>query len=244
MLANPLPSKPISINQLVLLSYKRAGLLPVDATVQGANMTQKLEHGRVLLDTILDSLATEGFTARNTELYDLAIVAGSPSYTLPDHLLDAVGDAMFVAVEPDSFDPLRTSGELACKQVDIATWQAITVKDMESTRPQLYAAFRSGVYTELRLWPVPSENGILRLKVVRLLGGNDEGKRPVDLQRYWQDALIWMLAYYLATDSSLPTERCIYLAQVSEAKKVAALRYNTEHVSIQCAVSYPTQWSA
>lgn len=243
MLPSTTPSTPLSINQLVLLSYKRAGILPVEARIDGANMTPKLEHGRLLLDTILDALSADGFIARTLEVYDLPLVAGQPSYSLPEHILDAYGDAMVVVTELEDFDPNRTNGELAVKQVDVATWLAITNKEMESSRPQLYVSFRDRATAQVKLWPIPSDNAVLRLKVIRLFGSNKEGQRPIDLQRYWQDAIVWMLAYYLATDSSMPTERCVYLAQVSEAKKTAALRYAHEHTPITATLSYPTQWS-
>ena len=38
MTANSVPTTPISINTLILLAYKRAGLLPVEARISGANM--------------------------------------------------------------------------------------------------------------------------------------------------------------------------------------------------------------
>ncbi len=48
------PTTPISINQLVLLAYKRAGLVSIETRLSGANLTAKLEHGRQQLDLILD----------------------------------------------------------------------------------------------------------------------------------------------------------------------------------------------
>lgn len=243
MLPSPLPSAPLQINVMILMAYKRAGLLPVEATLSSGNVIPKLEHGRLLLDTILDSLQTEGYLARTLSLHDLTIVAGEPFYTLPDTVLDAYGDAMFIYGDAEDIDPKRTNGEVTVKQVDVATWQALSTTNNQSSWPQLYAAFRDQVNVQVRLWPSPSDNGVLRLKIARLFGGNQDGKRPVDLQRYWQDALIWMLAYYIATDSSVPTERCVYLAQVSEAKKTAALRYGMEQTTIQATVAYSTQWS-
>ncbi len=106
------PSTPISINTLILLANKRAGLLPVEAKLSGANMTPKLEHGRQLLDLIMDGLATEGFMARTMGFYDLPIVAGENTYTLPDTILDVHEDAMFVPSENP--DTVHTTGELVC----------------------------------------------------------------------------------------------------------------------------------
>lgn len=242
MVASAVPSTPISINTLILLAYKRAGLLPVEAKLSGANMVPKLEHGRQVLDLIMDGLATEGFMARTMGFYDLPIVAGESQYTLPDTVLDVYEDAMFVPSENE--DTKHTTGELVCKQIDLATWQTLTTKGSISTRPQLYAAFRSGATVELRFWPVPSEAGTMRVKTVRLLGSNADGNKTPDLHRYWFDALVWCLAYYVAVDSSVPAERVQFLYSMSQDKKKACVRYSFEHTSQQAVVDYSTQWSS
>lgn len=237
---NASPSTPISINTLVLLAYKRAGLLPVEATVASANVIPKLEHGRQLLDLMLDGLATEGFNARTTSFYELPIVAGQEAYTLPDSILDVYEDAMFV--NEDSH-PAHTSGELICKQVDTTTWHLLTNKGSSSNRPSLYAAFRHGATTQLKFWPVPTDAGTMRLKTVRLLGGNSDGTKNPDLQRYWYGALIWCLAYQIALDSSLPAEKVAMLQRNAEAEKAKCLAYNREHTPTVATLYFPTQWS-
>lgn len=241
MAASSDPTTPISINTLILLAYKRAGLLPVEATLSGANMTPKLEHGRQLLDLIIDGLAVHGFIARTQKFHDLVIVAGTSAYTLPDTILDVIEDAMFIP----SFNvgTEHTTGELVCKQVDLATWQTLTTKGSESTRPQLYTAFRHGATVQLKFWPVPSDAGTMRLKTIRLLGSNADGSNNVDLHRYWFDAMVWCLAYYVAVDSSLPGDKIAFLAGVAEQKKKECIRYSFEHTNQQAVVSYPSQWS-
>ncbi len=227
MAINPVPSAPVSINQLVILAYKRAGLLPVEATLAGANMTPKLEHGRQTLDLIMDGLATQGFIARTMAFYDLPIVAGESQYTMPDSVLDVYEDAMFVP--SDNPDTKHTTGELVCKQIDQSSWQLLTTKGTISTRPQLYAAFRNGATPVLKFWPVPSEDGVMRVKTVRLLGSNADGTKNPDLQRYWFDAIVWCLAYYIAVDSNLPAEKTAALYTMCEAKKKECIAYSFEH---------------
>jgi hypothetical protein len=230
------PTTPISINTLCLLAYKRAGVLPVEATIAGANMTAKLAHGRQLLDLVIDNLAVEGFIARTTSFHELAIVADDGDYLLPDTLLDVFEDAMFIPTDsPDS--------ELVCKQMDLSTWQLLTTKTSTSSRPQMYVAIRSGATVQVKLWPIPSEAGTLRLKVVRLLGNNATGTDSPDLQRYWLDALVWMLAYYVAVDSSMPAERISFLGLQAAAKKKECIRYSFEHTGTQATVGYTTQWT-
>lgn len=236
------PSTPISVNQLILLAYKRAGVLPVEARLSGANMIPKLEHGRQTLDLIMDGLATEGFIARTTEFYDLSIVAGESQYTLPDTILDVFEDAMFVPAENP--DTKHTTGEMICKQMDSSTWQSLTTKGSISSRPQLYFADRTGATVALKFWPVPSEAGVMRLKTVRLLGTSADGTKSPDLQRYWHDALVWCLAYYVAIDSSMPADKIAMLQQLAEDKKKACVRYSFEHTGTQAVLDYQTQWSA
>lgn len=241
MAINAVPSTPVSINTLILLAYKRAGLLPVEAKLSGANMVPKLEHGRQLLDLIMDSLATEGFMARTTQFYDLPMLAGESQYTLPDSILDVFEDAMFVP--SDNPDTKHTTGELVCKQIDLSTWQTLTTKGSISSRPSLYTAMRSGATVQLRFWPVPSEAGTMRLKTVRLLGSNSDGTKNADLQRYWFDALVWMLAYYVSVDSSMPSDRCTFLLGMAEQKKKECVRYSYEHTNQQATLCYQSQWS-
>lgn len=230
------PSTPVAISTVILLAYKRAGLVPVETTISGANMTAKISHGKTLLDLILDNLAVEGFIARTMSFYDLDIVAGTSSYTLTDTVLDVHEDAMFYSdAAPDN--------ELVCKQMDSATWQTLTVKTSESSRPQMYLAVRTGATVAVKLWPVPSEAGTLRLKAVRLLGNNQTSTDTPDLQRYWLDAIVWLLAYYVAVDSSLPLDRCQFLGAQAEQKKKDAIRYGFEHTSTQAVLGYSTQWS-
>lgn len=241
MTANAIPSVPISINTLILLAYKRAGVLSVEAKLSGANMTPKLEHGRQLLDLIIDGLATEGFMARTMDFYDLPISAGESQYTLPDSILDVHEDAMYIPSENP--DTKHTTGEMVVKQIDLGTWQTLTTKGSISTRPQLYAAMRSGATVVLRLWPVPSEAGTMRVKTVRLLGANSDGSKNVDLHRYWFDALVWCLAYYVAVDSSMPGEKIQMLASIAEQKKKMCVAYGFEHTPTQAVLDYPHQWS-
>lgn len=229
------PSTPIQINTLILLAYKRAGVLPVEATTSGANMSAKLSHGRTLLDLILDNLAVEGFVARTMDMYDLAVVAGTEEYTLTDSVLDVYEDAVFTETGETT--------ELVCKQMDIATWQTLTDKTTESTRPQLYVVFKTGATPVVRLWPVPSVAGTLRLKSIRLLGDNSTGTNTPDLQRYWLDALVWILAWYVAVDSSMPSDKVQLLQMTAEGKKKDAVRFSYERTSQQATVSYSTQWS-
>lgn len=234
-------SAAVSINELVLLALKRAGLVPVQARLSGANLVPYLEHGRRLLDLIVDGLATKGFFARSMAFHDLTIVADTSEYALPETVLDVHEDAMFIP----SFngDTEHTQGETPIKQIDLSTWQTLPNKGSESSRPQLYAAFRDEATVTVRFWPVPSEAGTVRLKTARLLDGNATGTDSVDLQRYWSDALVWCLAYYFAVDGSMPVEKVSLLLSVSETKKAECVSYAFEHTNQVATVHYPTQWS-
>jgi hypothetical protein len=237
------PSTAPSVNELILLALKRAGVLPIESRLSGANMVPKLEHGRQTLNLIMDSLATEGFIARTTGFHDLPLVAGESYYTLPSDILDVHEDAMFVpSSNPDT---KHTTGELVCKQVDLYKWSTLTVKGSISTRPQLYCPFRHGASVNLRFWPVPSEAGVMRLNVTRLFGSSSDGTKSPDLERFWYDCLVWQLAYYIAVDSSMPADRVSMLSGIAESKKRQCVNFSFEHTSgPQAVIDYTTQWSA
>lgn len=234
MTISTVPAVRISINTLVLLAYKRAGLVPIETRLTGANMVPKLEHGRQLLDVIMDELATEGFIARSAGFYDLPMAAGEPYYSLPDDILDVHGEAMFVP--SDNPDTKHTSGELVCKQIDQMTWATLTTKGSISTRPQLYTVFRHGATVNLRFWPVPSEAGVMRLRTTRLFGGSGDGQKSADLERFWYGTLVWQLAYHLAVDSSMSTETVSFLAGIAESKKMKCVQFSGEHTAAIQAV--------
>jgi hypothetical protein len=147
---------------------------------------------------------------------------------------------MFVPGPPVNQDTKHTTGELVCKQVDLATWQTLTTKGSISTRPTLYAAFRMGATVMLRFWPVPSEDGTMRLKTVRLLGSNADGTKNVDLHRYWFDALVWCLAFYVAVDSSMPSDKISFLNGMAEDKKAKCVNYAFEHTGATARVVHPS----
>lgn len=243
MSISTVPASRVSTNALILLAFKRAGIVPIEARLSGANMVPKLEHGRQVLDLIMDSLATEGFVARTAGFYDLPMLGGEPYYSLPDDILDVHGDCMFVP--SDNPDTKFTSGELVCKMIDQMTWSTLTTKGSVSTRPQLYCVFRHGATVNLRFWPVPSEAGVMRLRTTRLFGGAGDGQKSVDLERFWYDCLVWQMAYYLAVDSSMPPDQIAFLAGVAESKKKQCVQFSGEHTaSIQAVVDYQTPWSA
>jgi hypothetical protein len=169
-------------------------------------------------------------------------VAGELQYTLPDTILDVFEPAMFIPSENP--DTKHTTGELVCMPMDMATWQTLTNKGSISSRPQLYVTLRSGAAVQLKFWPVPSEAGTMRLKTTRLFGSSIDGTKNPDLQRYWYDALVWCLAYYLAIDASMPADKIQMLQVLAEDKKRACVNYSFEHTAIQATVEAQTQWSA
>jgi hypothetical protein len=93
--------------------------------------------------------------------------------------------------------------------------------------------------------PPPSDASSLRLKVMRLFGGSSVGTKSVDLERFWYDAIVWQLAYYIAIESSMPSDRVTLLASIAESKKKACVDFSFEHTSgPQAVIDYTRQWSA
>ncbi len=237
-----IPPKPLSINEIILLAYQQAGLLPFEATLASANMIPKLEAGRKRLDLELTALPREGFLSRTNVFHVLRIEAGINEYKLPGQFLDMSGNAMFIQgadnVEVDSSD-----SELFVAQLDVDAWHLQTSKAAQSPNPQFYTVLmgKEGLY--IKLWPTPSEQGALRCKCTRLLAGAGDGKAAPDLQLYWQDWLVYALAGALAIGSGVKQAKCLFLLQMAEAKKASCLRYGKEHTPMQAVCTYTTQWT-
>jgi hypothetical protein len=235
------PPAPLSVNQLILLAYQQAGLLPFEATLRSANMVPKLEAGRRRLDLILTALPREGFVARTSVFHYLRIEAGINEYELPGNILDMGGNAMFIQ-GADNVEGDASDSELLVTQVDADAWHVQSTKSTESPNPLMYAVFSDGGQVRVKLWPTPSEQGLLRCKCTRLLAGAGDGKGAPDLQLYWQDWLVYALAGELAIGSGMERAQCMLLLQMAEAKKVACLRYGKEHTPQQAVVTYRSGW--
>jgi hypothetical protein len=231
------PPAPLTVNQLILLAYQQATLLPIEATLRSANMVPKLEAGRRRLDLILTALPREGFVARTQVQHYLRIEAGISEYELPGNILDMSGNAMFIQ-GADNVELEASDGELLVPQVDIDTWNLQTGKGSESSNPTMYAVFADGGQVRIKLWPTPSEQGHLRCKCTRLLGGAGDGKSAPDLAMYWQDFLVYALAGELAVGNGVDQKHTLMLLQMAEAKKAACLRYGKEHTPLQGVVTW------
>lgn len=237
-----IPPKPLTVNEIILLAFQQATLLPMEATLRSANMVPKLEGGRRRLDIILTALPREGFVARTQVQHYLRIEAGISEYKLPGNFLDMSGHAMFIQ-GTDNVEGEHSDSELLVPQVDIDTWHLQSGKGTESSTPTMYAVFADGGQIKIKLWPTPSEQGLLRCKCTRLLGAVGNGKDAPDLQLYWQDWLVYALAGELAVGNGVDQKHTLMLLQMAEAKKVACLRYGKEHTPQQAVVTWTSQWS-
>jgi hypothetical protein len=236
-----LPTQALSINQLILLAYKQAALVPLEATLSSANMVPKLEFGRQHLDLLLPTLHLEGHLVQTQILHTELVEAGVAELKLPGHILDVSGSAMWVQTPAGVEDPVETTTtglELYVSQVDIETWHVQTNKEQQSPYPLMYAAQRDGGQCRVRLWPATSERGLLRFKAVRLFARAADGKGPPDLHIYWQDWLVHALAASLAQASGMPRADVMMLLQMAEAKKAACTRYGKEHPPQRAVITW------
>jgi hypothetical protein len=71
-----------------------------------------------------------------------------------------------------------------------------------SNRPNIFFVDQQANPTQVRLWPVPSEAGTIRFQGVRLLADVTDGNSTVDLERYWQQFLIFELGSQLAISAN------------------------------------------
>jgi hypothetical protein len=114
-----------------------------------------------------------------------------------------VSDASYI--QEGDIDTLDTTGETMVTQISAFRWNQLATKSTVGKVSQMYA-HRNGKTVQLRVWPRPDENGVLRLRVHRIPFSSQTGTDNVDLRRYWHGYLVHALAYELMTDAKLPID--------------------------------------
>ncbi len=177
-------TKEFSVNELLELAARTAGIMAMEQPATGPQWEARAAYGRKHLDLVLRRLQADGKAMRDVELTTVAIVAGTAEYTLAVDTVDVYGEAMLL--------PSGSSTENVVQQVDRETWHTYPDKVSQS-EPNLFFVDR-GASVVLRLLPVPATAGSLRIQRQRLLANVTDGNATVDVERYYQDYLMYELA--------------------------------------------------
>lgn len=187
-------SKEFTIDEIVRLAYRRAGLLEVHETLD----EQRASAGRDQLQLIVHELEAEGLYARclTTEL--VTLTSGTFTYSLTSAVVDVQGDGEYIAASET--DVTKASAETRVQMVSFERWHQISAKSAQA-RPTHYAARRNGSVVTVNLWPIPTEAGRIRFPVWRKLADTTDGTATVDLARQWVSYLVLRLGRDLAMDA-------------------------------------------
>jgi hypothetical protein len=218
-----------SISQIVLLAYRKAGLVTVydqlDEEMAGA--------GRLELEALVDSLQTSGQLPRAQDFIEVSVSTGVSAYNLPDNVLHPIGVAMYVS---------DIDAETQIMPINAEDWHLLSSKTTTG-RPTSYYTHRGGATLEVRLWPVPASDGTVRFRVHKLRADSTNGSKAADFERYWATALIWGLAYQLAMNNSQPLGKVALLKTQADEYLEKALGLARENVGFQLYPRHSTPWS-
>jgi hypothetical protein len=225
-----------SVGTLVTMGHKLAGLINVGQTLNAAQAT----FGRQLLETILDSVQSEGLSAKATGFELVTLTAGTYKYSLSAGVLDLVGTAMYIAAS--EADVEQASGETPVSLASVEQWQMTSSKSARG-RPCIYYPYRALSTIQAWVWPVPDEAGRIRFQTHRKLSDVQDDNATIDMEPYWSQFAIWELAHQLGAAASLPTGRIAYFAGQAMMRKNYAKSMALGHAQGQMEVDHMTRWA-
>lgn len=222
----------LTISQIVTMAYRRAGLLEAHQTLD----TALAAIGQQELQLVCDALEARGLMARSTEMYVLSLTSGTANYELPDYTLAVVNAAMYVPAGESS----PAQDETFIRHISQEDWQTIADKTLQST-PSLYWHDRTVVPNQVYFWPIPNEDGSVRIQLQRLRADTTQGTNTVDFERYWHEALVFRLASNLCFNASMPDKGLQYRS-LAEAEIQRCLSNARDQGGFQLSVS-AGRWS-
>lgn len=229
-----------TINDLVAMAYRRAGVMNVQQTPSAVQAAV----GRQLLATIVSTLQAEGIAMRAVQPGYVALVEGQNLYTLPEDVIDCVGNGAYI--DPTvSQVPFQASSETPVLKMDRDTYQNMSSKSAQS-RPTMYYFARNAPQGTLYLWPTPSASeagGQIRFQFHQLRPDVIDGNKTMPFERYWDEYFVYALAGRLALDNSMSLDRVGYMDQMAALKKQDAKGYSKQSVNMQATIDHRTGWS-
>lgn len=206
-----LPAAQPIIDEYILQAFKKAGLTPLEASIGfDADWNAKAAHGRVILNRLIEGLATKGFLDHFQSFTVVELVAGSQSYTQGTDwdddmlVLNIIDTGSHI---PESNDPeeFKTTGETPVSPMSMHQFQSLSSKTSEGT-PTRYFLHRNAQLLTIYLWPIPAEDSKIRFRTLRIPASNSVGSNEPDLKRHWGSWIVHALAYELMTDAKLPLD--------------------------------------
>lgn len=215
------------IDEIVLDAYKKAGLIPITFAIgNDSEWVAKSAHGRRTMTRIINGLAVHGFLDYFVDFCDLELTQGEPFYCLDDNVLNVVGDASYIPAS--NLDTTITDGEIQVSSISARRWNSLSGKSAEGT-PSLMYVHRQGKTVSIRLWPLPSENGVIRLRVHRIPYSSQDGSKNADLRRYWEDYLVHAISAQLMADSKMPLDEIGFMERKARSMLTEIKNYAVQN---------------
>lgn len=225
----------MSIDQIVELAFRVAGLIPVQQAIDEA----RAAHGRDLLELEVKHLQAKGVYARSVDFYDLPLVAGTCRYTLPSNVLDVEGNGMYIPA--GTADLTKAPSETLVSRMSQSEWHEMSSKASESIPLQMY--IHRVPPLAAWFWPIPTEAGTVRLRIHRLFAdSNTDGNATIDLERPWQQCMVYALAHQLAITHSLPLERVVILKREADELFRECKGFANEYSGSQIYLDHRSSW--
>jgi hypothetical protein len=221
-----------NVADIVKMAYQTAGLISAYQTLN----TQQSQLGMDLLDLITKSTQTMGLFAKIGTFYNLPLLAGTTSYTLPGTILDLDGDGAFI----DAGQSLTAAaGETPVRPISREQYQTQSAKNATG-RPIEYFADRTDAAVVVSLWPTPDAGnaGTIRFQTHRLRADTREGQATIDFEPFWQEYFVCELAARLALAHSMNLSRVQWLKSESQEKLERCRAQSQQRGSQQFVVSH------
>jgi hypothetical protein len=219
----------LNIDGICRQAYRLAGLMGADMTLGGAVLADL----KVQLDLIVKGLAVHGLHEKVMDFEDVTLVTDDDTYSLSASTLDAVGVGTVVD-EGTIVSPCTREVLLVLQQGE------------GSGPPSHYFVDRSTTPISVVLYPPPSadQNGqVLRFQVHVLRADSTGGTDTADVERYFQQYLVWELGHWAAVSGGRDASSCGYLRSQAEKmlEKCKPAAKPSGHGTITLCM--PTQWS-
>jgi hypothetical protein len=236
MSANVVDTRELSIETILRMAMRVAGLLNAQQGVTSQAYTQHVPDAINCLEVEMDALQAEGVMTRHVDLYLLPLVAGQTDpYTMPADTIDCIGTAMYI-------DAVNTNaGETPVQPILREAYQVLSAKSATG-RPYLYYVDRQET-VKVYLWPQPTVTGDhIRFQRHKLAGDNNDTSKTPDMERYWVKYLVYATAHHLMLMASRSPADCGYVFSRAEIFLKKAAGKSRQRPGTQMNLRHATGW--
>lgn len=229
----------LTIREMCYQAYVGIGLRNSNQGTDDKQWEADFRFAKTRLDLIINGLPTVGPIARVKSYEDVALTVGVSEYDMPAGVVDIIGDAMYI--EPGQ-DVNAASGETLVKMINSSQWQQYSDKGSQG-RPHLFYPHRENDVIQVRLRQTPDEAGTIRFLCSRKLADTFDGNATIDLQEYWDRAIVTSLEAELAKANSMPLALIQDRRMEADRLMELAVAKGNERESNDAVIMHRTGWN-